>query len=529
MNMDEIRVEAHHASNQHAIQRVAQERLDAATTLHDPMDDVIFQPPCQTTTTKKRREAPNGKDSADTAASKRRTPAVAASRASSAKSSTDLSTNAVGASSTVNADEKARQFLHKKLVSIIQSNDALDSSAAVDDRQRRLELPLGAHSIARGNYIQETHPLTEVASVFSKYLVGGLDRGLMCESYTACMKLIAYRAYNGKADDCRRQKLVQGGSLPAHYMELVKLADRFRTWRSMLYTSLMCNLNESAQRFSHDETYKNVEDSHGYTTLNPLSLQKFFGYLLWITPTCSVETLAGKGRCYTCDVTLRENKSYIYRMPRLNVVDETAHPQASAGTPEERGANTSVSDERVPSAIRETISDQATDRQAFFQICSQCHEMTELFLSGRDTFRNEHNMAVLLLKQMCKDHAVLQLGPPSITVFVEQYMKWREPKRIWQDEVKRFRAFVNSLCVFLQKNCSESFARATSRVFYDIFNVSNDPRANPMDELVDVLTERSRSMVSLVDMSVEERLLYLQQQMLADTNVAAKMWLHQIK
>lgn len=495
--MSEVRLTAVRRTSTSVLHHVPPEDLQFATCISDPADSAIFDAPTKPSKapssarkrTKRPANAPNSKQQClENLSSTSCDDAVALAPVVSAPIS--------------ESERKAQRFLYDKLIEAVQQTEKQFDAENADKNS-------SSHSIANGSYIEETCPLTMIQSVFSKPFNNTIECALMGESYAACIELIATQVYNEKADDMRCDRLLTGKTLPEEYMELVRKADKFRVWRCMLYTSIMVNINREAEKQRAFELYDSAEDDESLTIPNPLALQKFFGYLMWIPAKRSINQLAGKGRCYVCSCPLREGQSYNYLLPRLTATDRTAVPNSSVSN-EQTGFSNIATTHQQP--IRtETLSENSTDFKVYFQICSQCDEMTTIFLSSRDGFRNERNAAILTLRDIVNTHSAMQQPPPSLKKFVAEYMKRREPKRVWQDEKKRLRAIINSLGSFLRRNCSESMARATRNLYHDIFKRDDDPRANPFDCVVEHLDENAQRAVSLMHMTVEERLQYLQQ------------------
>jgi hypothetical protein len=462
---------------------VPQIDLDEAVNLKDPLDSLIFQPPVKVVN--KRRRAPSA------AASKRIAPPAVMP--------------------VSDAERKAQEFIQQKLATAIAAEVARTSVPKLASSTSSVE----DHSIAGGSYIDETCRVVSVHSMFSTYLSDEPYRSRMSESFIACTKLIAIQAYNGKADNYRRDRLINNESVGQEYMELVKKADMFRTWRSTLYTSLLINLNEASDEHREYERHGSAEDYELPKILNPLALQKFLGYLLWIPMERSTDTLAGKKQCYTCSSLLREGQSYCCPAPRLVRINRTGIPQsksnAAVSTSQLSAADKVVRDSVVGGGDRpvEIVESTDNDRIVHFQICSQCDEMVGLWLAIMDIFRNERNCAIRFLNDSLASCKARGVPPPKLAAFVEQYMTFRAPEKIWQDLRKWLRALVNPLGMFLRKACSERIARAARGLFHDMFEMEEDPRANPFNKPIESMNDSLKSALKMVDMTVEQRLNHL--------------------
>lgn len=461
------------------IYTVPKDALVLASTLDDPLDAELFQKPQAAPV------APSSK--------RKRTPSTASNKRQA--------TGADGVVNVSSAERKARSFVQNKLQQLTQAEQQSQSAASSNTPSTQ------DHSISGGSYVNETCSTLLVKSIFSDVV---FERNALSKSFEACLQLVAYQAYNSKADVTRGQRLLRGEQLDPQYMQLVRQADLFRTWRSTLYTSLLVNIGEAAQAQRQHEANVGAEPNEPTHTMHPLAMQKFLGYMLWVPMESAPDTLAGKKNCYTCSTPLREGQSSCYTAPRLTRVDRTGVPQqhgvhSADSTPETRMSDTTA----THNATVEIIGEHPADRIVHFQICSQCNETVGLWLGIRDLFRCERNNAIRSLRAMMQRCDANRAPRPKLQEFVAAYVQERTPNKLSQDIFKCLRALINTLCMFLRTSCSESTARRMSCLFYDIFP-RDDPRNNPDNKPVDPPSRATKIMEQMVDMNVEQRLEHLQ-------------------
>lgn len=464
--------------------------LESVKNMADVLDAALFESPRATSTAAFKRKRPPS--ASGTGKRQVRGASVAG---------TDTSTSQPPLSE---AQRKAHAFVTNQLQRLQNEDQQRQESSALQD-----------HSIAGGSYVAESCPMLVVQSVFSDVISRRNERPLMIDSFQACVQLIAIQAYSNKADMQRAHKLQQGQCLDPSYMSLLKRADRFRTWRSRLYTSLMINISIAADTQRRKEAETSAEPNEPINSLNPMAMQKFLGYLLWIPMSDVPDTLPGKKNCYTCSTPLREGQSTCYTATRLARVDRTGVPQTANVDSTTTTTTTAIDTHERPvhaSSMPEIVGSHDSDRLVQFQVCSQCNEAVGLWLGIRDLFRCERNIAIKYLHTMLQHCATNALPAPKMQEFVDSYLKARDPLRIWNDTYKCLRKLINTMGMFLRHACEESTARSMSSLFYDIFP-HNDCRNNPLEQPVDPPSRATRDAAKLLEMSVPERLQYLQQMM----------------